>query len=385
MKARLLIVVAVSLMCGSLYAQTSSGEPFAGWTFDEPLEPNYWYGTSYAATYGYFPTAMLYADGSYGSSQFATVTTSNYAQMLKNDWLGTEIGDPRPEPFDGYCLGFKHPNSAGRNFVLAVPTTLYTDLTLRCAVTRSPTGFKKMTFAWSLTGGAYSYQTITSKPCDALDFEPFELNLRGLTQLENQPMIYLSITIDSIGSTAYQGNIKFDNIMLCGNKCADTASIYDSIYSGDAYTLHGFNMASVTGDGDYLYSRRVHFDQTCDSVYMLYLHLTDTTTHVIPEDTTDVDDTTALMDWLSDEAIEVYPNPFNQQLVLHPAEGYRVNAVSVYNSIGAKMADVPSVKLSNGTCVIPATEWAPGVYFIHADIEGRGCVVKKVVKSRVAW
>ena len=215
-----LLVTIILGLVGNIGMAQPTPEAFTSWTFDEAVEPQYWYGTSFIAEFGNFSNAVLYADGTHGSSQFATVTTTNYAQMLKNDWTGTVLGDTREEPFDGYCLGIKHPNSAGRRIVLSTPTTLYSKISLRYAVTRSNTGFKKMIFEWSTDGS--TYHLIQEKPCEPLDFEVQYLNMEDLTVLEDQPMIYLRITVDSILSTAYQGNIKFDNLTFMG--CMATAS-----------------------------------------------------------------------------------------------------------------------------------------------------------------
>lgn len=365
----------LALLLTNAVAQ-STPEPFVAWTFDAVETPQYWYGTSYMANFGNFPTATLYADGNYGSSQFATVTTSNYAQMLKSDWLGTELGDPRPEAFDGYCLGFKHPNSAGRSFVLACPTTLYHNLSLRYAVTRSATGFKKMKFAWSLTGAYSSYQTIATKPCDALDFEVQELNLEGMTALEDQPMIYIRITIDSIGSTAYQGNIKFDNICLLGSKCMDTLHVQDTIISGENYYDYGFFLQNITGDGDYIYNRRVRFTDRCDSLYQLHLHVTDTTAHVIPTDTTTTDttevggDTTSIPLWISQPLIQVYPNPAYDHLTITVPDGLTIDGFSIYNSIGIKVFTTVTKTLGafymcEDDFSFSIQDLEPGIYFLH--------------------
>lgn len=371
-------------------------EPFAAWTFDVVEDPQYWYGTSFAVNFGNFPSAMLYADGTNGSSQFATVTTSNYAQMLKNDWLGTELGDPRDVPFDGYCLGFKHPNSAGRSFVIACPTTLYHSLSFRYAVTRSNTGFKKMTFAWSLTGAYSSYQTIATKPCDALDFEVEELNLENLTILEDQPIIYLRITIDSIGSTAYQGNIKFDNLCLLGTKCMDTLALFDTIISGENYYENGYFLQHVTGDGDYLYNRRVRFADRCDSLYQLNLHVIDTTTPITPPDTTDIGgdttdingDTNAILQWPMSQ-VKIFPNPATDIVSIDIPESALISNLVVYNSIGTKMYSTSAFpeNPSMGDVYLPLTrrqmqmdisDWEPGIYFFHFTGWGGGTL--KVVK-----
>ncbi len=379
---------------GNGVAQNENEECFAAWTFDVAQDWMYYYGMTFAADWSYFPTATLYANGSYGSSQFATYTSDGYfTQMIKTDWVGTTLGDPRSEPFDGYCLGFKHPSSARRSFVIACPTTLYSNLKLRFAATRSNTGFKKMSFAWSLTGQANSFQNISSKPCDALSFQVFEMNMSTFPQLENQPMIYLRVTIDSIGSSAYQGNIKFDNICLIGDKCTETLTLYDSIYSGDPYTRYGFDFESVEGDGDYVFQRRVHFDYACDSLYVLNLHITDTTT-VIPVDTTgnSTTDTTGnnptdtaanfISEMNFDNLVSVYPNPFSDILYVEPAEEQFFRRIIVCNSIGMKMEDevlsVGSSGISNG--IFLTNDWKPGIYFVHCFLTNGISVVKKLVK-----
>ena len=360
-------------------------EPFTSWTFDEAEEPQYWYGTSFIAGFGNFSNAVLYADGTHGSSQFATVTTTNYAQMLKNDWTGTVLGDPREEPFDGYCLGIKHPNSCGRSFVMSTPTTLYTKISLRYAVTRSNTGFKKMTFAWSTDGS--TYHLIQEKPCEPLDFEVQFLNLEELTELENQPMIYLRITVDSILSTAYQGNIKFDNLTFMGSKCMDTLVLHDTIISGENYYENGFFLQGVYGDGEYLYQRRVRFVDQCDSLYQLLLYVNDTTTPVTPPD--DPDDPPTDTSHISIPEIElhtpiIFPNPFNGQLTIRSEESVPYHSIKIYNSIGELVyCDTPRPQGGIPTLykdyTINTEGWPAGIYFVHVDA-GKSSCVKKVVK-----
>ncbi len=382
---------------GSICMAQPTPEPFTSWTFDEAEEPHYWYGTSFIAGFGNFSNAVLYADGTHGSSQFATVTTSNYAQMLKNDWTGTVLGDPREEPFDGYCLGIKHPNSAGRRIVLSTPTTLYSKISLRYAVTRSNTGFKKMIFEWSTDGS--TYHIIQEKPCEPLDFEVQYLNMEDLTVLEDQPMIYLRITVDSILPTAYQGNIKFDNLTFMGSKCMDTLVLHDTIISGENYYENGFFLQGVYGDGEYLYQRRVRFVDQCDSLYQLLLYVNDTTTP--PEPPVDPDDPPTDTSHISIPEIDlhtpiIFPNPFSNQLTIRFEKAAQINEIRVYNSIGElyyrfEFDRLELLELHQGDYVVLhqiredwhifTEDWPSGIYFVHviSDSGGTSCV-KKVVK-----
>lgn len=379
------------LSLAEIKAQTAA-EVISAWTFDALHDPQYWYGTSCAADFGHFPEAMLYANGTHGSSQFATVTTSNYAQMLKFDWVGTELGDPRSEPFNGYCLGIKHPNSSGRSFVIACPTTLYHNLRLRYAVTRSNTGFKKMTFAWSLTGTSGSYQVFAQKPCDALDFEVQEVIFEHFTQLEDQPMIYLRITVDSISSTAYQGNIKFDNICILGEKCIDTLHIYDTIISGDHYDANGFFYSRIDGEGDYTYERRIEFPDLCDSLYQLHLNVIDTT-QVVPDEPDDPDDpndtiipgddTTNITAFIASKMVKIYPNPFSDEIHIEAQDGHHFSHIIVYNSLGQRVYDTQDHLISGdiyiaNTTTLHTENWAPGIYYVVVLGESYGTT--KIIK-----
>lgn len=373
-------------VAGSVGMAQPTPEPFTSWTFDEAVEPQYWYGTSFIAEFGNFSNAVLYADGTHGSSQFATVTTTNYAQMLKNDWTGTVLGDPREEPFDGYCLGIKHPNSAGRRIVLSTPTTLYSKISLRYAVTRSNTGFKKMIFEWSTDG--YTYHHIQEKPCEPLDFEIQFLNLEELTELEDQPMIYLRITVDSILSTAYQGNIKFDNLTFMGSKCMDTLVLHDTIISGENYYENGFFLQGVYGDGEYLYQRRVRFVDQCDSLYQLLLYVNDTTTPpeppVDPEDPP-TDTSHMIVPEINVHTPIIFPNPFNDQLTLDFGEQKYIGSIYVYNSIGELVEKVVptmpgTLLLFIGKFTFHTQSWPAGIYFVHVYASDGASCVKKVVK-----
>lgn len=370
------IIALLLWMAGTTCLAQPNPEAFTSWTFDEAVAPQYWYGTSFVAEYGDFSNAILYADGTYGSSQFATVTTSNYAQMLKNDWAGTELGDPREDPYDGYCLGFKHPNSAHRSFVMSTPTTLYTSISLRYAITRSNTGFKKITFMWSTDGSNYHY--IQEKPCDALDFEVQTINLEHIAELENQPMVYIRVTIDSILSTAYQGNIKFDNLTFMGYKCMDTLVLHDTIFSGDNYYENGFTLQEVSGDGEYLYQRRIHFTNQCDSLYQLFLYVNDTTTP--PEPPVDPEDTVSVQE-IASYTPNIYPNPFKDQLTLEFDPPITANSIYIYNSVGQLVSNPLNHNISplSGKFTIDTKHWPAGIYFVH--ITGPTPILQKVIKS----
>lgn len=382
------LVALLTLPLAKLSAQIPV-DPFVGWTFDQVQEPMYYYGTEYYANFGPFPFATLYADGNYGSSEFATEKLTNWPQMLKYDWLGTKLGDPRMVPVkDSYCLGFKHYKSAGRSFVISFPTSMYHNLVLRFAVTRSNTGFKTMAFAWSLDGNTYT--PVAAKPCDALDWEMQEVSFQGYTNLDDQPMVYFRITIDNIASTAAQGNIKFDNICVMGSKCADTLVYTDTTYTGQPYNRYGFIYDTLSGIGDVVFSRRVLFPTTCDSVYMLNLTLLDTVTidtvsvDTVASDTINSDTsetiTTSINRWL-DASINVFPNPVAEQV--HISTGFGVNCTSivVYNSVGQVVFRVDNsadMKQPDGVTIM-TSKWKKGTYFVKF-VTTEGTVVRKIAK-----
>ena len=370
-------------LAGSACMAQPTPDAFTAWTFDDAYTPIYWYGTSYIAEYSDFTNTRLYADGTYGSSQFATVTTSNYAQMLKIDWTGTELGDTRQTPYAGYCLGFKHPISNGRSFVLSTPTSNYSKISLSYAVTRSTTGFKKISFYWSTDGSIYNF--IKEIPCDALNFELQTLDLAGIPDLDDKPMIYIRVQIHDILSTAYQGNIKFDNLTFMGYKCMDTLMIHDTIFSGDNYYKYGFHLEEVYGNEEYLYERRVHYINQCDSMYQLFLYVNDTTPPPTPPtpqdpptDTTETQDSVSVHD-ISLSIPVIYPNPFKDQLTIQFSEQNTARSISIYNSVGQLI----SAPLNSGTLpkkfTIETSQWPAGIYFIH--IEGDIPIVQKVIKS----
>ena len=264
---------------------------------------------------------------------------------------------------------------------MSTPTTLYTKISLRYAVTRSNTGFKKMTFAWSTDGS--TYHLIQEKPCEPLDFEVQFLNLEELTELENQPMVYLRITVDSILSTAYQGNIKFDNLTFMGSKCMDTLVLHDTIISGENYYENGFFLQGVYGDGEYLYQRRVRFVDQCDSLYQLLLYVNDTTTPVTPPD--DPEDTSHIsIPEIDLHTPIIFPNPFNDQLTIRSEESVPYHSIKIYNSIGELVyCDTPrpqgAIISLYRDYTIDTGGWPAGIYFVHIDA-GKSSCVKKVVK-----
>ncbi len=367
--------------CQNLSAQHR--ECFVGWTFDVSQTPQYWNRMTYAPTVGYYHDAMLYADGTHGSSQFVTLSgIDNYPQMLVNGWVGTTLGDPRPAPYDGYCLGFKHPNSANRSFVLATPTTYYHKLALKFAVTRSNTGFRQMNFTYSLDGSTYQQLDARAIPDNQTDFEMVEIDMSLFPQLENQPMVYLRVTISNISSTAYSGNIKFDNICFYGDKCVDTTVIHDTAYCGSPYIANGFFLPEITEEGDFVYENITHIADGCDSMCALHLNVIDTTPPVIPEDTTHPTDTTAIAQWMSVESLSLFPNPASDVLRMNYAGKSPISSIIIYNEMGMKVYEVivPAAESRISEWSFAIADWKKGTYFLYLQTTDNQRISKKFIK-----
>lgn len=393
------MVVCFLLIHSLSLAQNVPGEPFVGWTFDD-IEFQYPYSSYYylPANYGNTNNAMLYMNGSYGSSYFTTTTSPI---TLEVSWTGTAVGDPRPSPVPGLCVGFKHPNASGKSIVLKFPTTFYSDLSLRFAKCRSNTGFRQLTYEWSLDGS--NYTTFAAKPMDTTAFILEDLNLTHIPQLENQPQVFIRVTFSNIASTAYQGNIKFDNFCVYGTKCADSLVLYDTLYAGDTYQQYGFDLPHLAGDGDFQFENRVRFTDRCDSLYLLNLHLIDTNSYV---DTTEVEDTVSTESApdffrLYSNQIKVYPNPMNDWVYLEfPWNWDRVwesiQGVLVYNQLGQIVPVLYNLKFAMVTtfgCTVMSEKLLssckievqfledeePGIYFIHVKTT-QGGFVKKVIR-----
>jgi hypothetical protein len=196
-----------------LYPYKVEQKPLLAWTFDnlqdKPNTPK-----KIAADYHLLDTvseAVLYCNGTYGSSDFVCASSNTELGALN----GSTIGDPRPKPYAGKAIAFMHTNANEKSVVLKFPTKGYFNLALSIAVQRTPTGFNKHEWEWSLDGENYTFiEDVTTCPLTTGEFVLTTLDLRTIDELDDQEAVFLRITFD--GCTSSSGNNRLDNITLHG-------------------------------------------------------------------------------------------------------------------------------------------------------------------------
>lgn len=149
----------------------------------------------------------LYLDGSYTSSSF------NRNNEL-DAFAGTTLGDPRSEnAYDGKSLSVQGNTANGKSMVFHFSTVGQYHLALTFACRRTNTGFDTHHWEWSLDGETFfPVSGANTAPETPQIFELKTLELRDITEINNQENVYLKLTLD--GATGNSGNNRFDNIVL---------------------------------------------------------------------------------------------------------------------------------------------------------------------------
>lgn len=78
---------------------------------------------------------------------------------------------------------------------------------------------------------------------------------------------------------------------------------------------------------------------------------------------------------LTEEHIQIFPNPFNSEFTIQSEK--EMNNYALYNSLGEKIKEEAFVAKE---FTIQTDELAPGIYFIHIETE-KGVFIKKIVKT----
>jgi hypothetical protein len=190
--------------------------PLAAWTFDatvaSPATP-----TSVAANFGLqASTAMLYADGTNGSSAWLQSTELNA-------FSGTVINDPREGTniLSGKSYCPVHSSANGKSMVIAFTMTDYKDPIMTYATQRTASGFTTQQWAWSTDNVTYTdFASITSI---AASFETKTLDMSTINQLDQAATVYLRVTFT--GATTTSGNNRLDNIVIRGTEVPHTKTL----------------------------------------------------------------------------------------------------------------------------------------------------------------
>lgn len=184
--------------------------PVAAWTFDyTPASPN----TPLTVEAGFGDqtgTAMLYADGTNGSSAWVQ---SNEL----NAFSGTTLNDPREgdDIFSGmsYCLiGGTGVSANGKSIVVKFSMSALQDAELTYATRwSSTTAFNSHQWAWSTDGVNFTDFGTNTAPTST-SFAVKTLDLSGITQINGAPVVYLRLTVN--GATSSTSNNRLDNIVI---------------------------------------------------------------------------------------------------------------------------------------------------------------------------
>jgi len=186
--------------------------PTASWTFDStyaaPLTPS-----SVAANFGeQSATAMLFADGTNGSSAWTTATSLNELTMFG----GTTTNDPREGTAiyagGSYCpVGGTGLSSNGKSMVIKFSMSALQDPILTFATRGTATGFNNHQWAWSTDGTAFT-DFGTNTAVNTSTFITQTLDMNTIDALDGAPVVYLRITFT--GAASATGNNRLDNIVI---------------------------------------------------------------------------------------------------------------------------------------------------------------------------
>jgi hypothetical protein len=187
--------------------------PLAAWTFDEtPANPNT--PTSVVANIGFQAgTAMLYADGTNGSSLW------NQATEL-NTFGGTLINDPREGGTAlagvSYCpLGGTGNSANGKSMIIKFSMEDYINPVLTFATRGTATGFTTHQWAWSTDN--VTFTDFGSNTCNSTSsFLARTIDMSDINDLDQAVDVYLRVTFT--GATSASGNNRLDNIVISASE-----------------------------------------------------------------------------------------------------------------------------------------------------------------------
>ncbi|MEI6851502.1 MAG: hypothetical protein WCL06_01620 [Bacteroidota bacterium] len=211
-------------------------QPLAAWTFDAtPVAPNT--PSSLAANFGIQAnTAMLYADGTNGSSTWITATTGNELTAFS----GTTLNDPREgaNVLAGYTYSMvagTGTSANGKSMVIKFSMTNYKDPILTFATRGTTTGFSSQLWEWSTDNITYT-PFGTNTAVTTTNFLTKTLDMSGIDQLDNAATVYLRVTFS--GATNATGNNRIDNIVIRGTEIPTTKTINAKVFLEGLYNVN---------------------------------------------------------------------------------------------------------------------------------------------------
>lgn len=206
--------------------------PLAAWTFDAtPAAPNT--PNAVAANYGTLSgTAMLYADGTNGSSSWVTATTGNELTAFG----GTTTNDPREPAISGNAytvVGGTATSANGKSMVIKFSMTGYENPVLTYATRySSSSGFTSQIWAYSTDGTNFTDFGSNLAPTSTT-FAVKSLDLSTVDALDQAATVYLRVTFD--GATGATANNRLDNIVLRATEAPQTKTLNAKLFLEGLY------------------------------------------------------------------------------------------------------------------------------------------------------
>lgn len=198
--------------------------------------------------------ANFYADGSNGSSNWLSSASSPELTQF----AGADLNDPRATfPSTTQALALANQNANGKSIIFKFSTLGFKDIQWTQANRRTSTGFNSHVYAVSTDGITFTNVETRSYTSTASSFSLYTVNLINQTQLNNQPTVYVRITVS--GASAAAGNNRFDNVVFRGvalpnhviNATAATLVTSNSFTANGAVsTADGLGTISVVLDGN---------------------------------------------------------------------------------------------------------------------------------------
>ncbi|MDR2979519.1 MAG: T9SS type A sorting domain-containing protein [Bacteroidales bacterium] len=227
MKQKITLLAMGLMLSFGLFAQETL---ITLWTFDGlAASPNTPLVIPCNTDAGELTSANIYADGSNGSSTFASTEITSYT--------GYAVNDPRTTPVSGKALGFITTATNGKSLVFKFSTTGYANIVMTFAVRGTATGYNSHVWAYSTNGTDFTPFETENTAHNAGGSDPVirTLDFSSITAINDQPYVYIKLTIS--GATNDSGTNRFDNFQIKG-----TAS------GPDLYPprLTGYEMLSAT-------------------------------------------------------------------------------------------------------------------------------------------
>ena len=205
------IPIVFLLMTMTMWSQTK----MAGWTFNGTVAAAPNTPTIVNANFGtQSGDAMVFADGTNGSSAWITDVTGNEL----TSFTGTTLNDPRVNPANTRSyglLGGTAQSANGKCIVFRYVMTGYEDAVLTYATLGIAGAFSNHQWAWSKDGVTFTNVGTNTADLSGV-FVLKTVDLSAVTQVDNAPDVYLRLTVS--GATSSTANTRIDNVVISASE-----------------------------------------------------------------------------------------------------------------------------------------------------------------------